>query len=116
MDSQGYIFTVEGDGTNVVLNPWQPMVMTAAPTNLQWSLDGHWLKYLTRDYEVCHYELDYNSQKSHFYPGIPDPDDVEWAGDPLIAGWDVKGLYQREWDGTDLNDASLSTDGQYIAS
>jgi len=116
MDSQGYIYTVEGDGTNVVLNPWQPMVMNAAPTNLQWSLDGHWLKYLTRDYEVCHYELDYNSQRCHFYPGIPDPDDVEWAGDPLIAGWDVKGLYQREWDGTDLNDASLSADGQYIAS
>jgi len=34
----------------------------------------------------------------------------------LIAGWDVEGLYQAEWDGTDLNDAAVDPTGKYIAS
>merc|ERR1712087_902362 len=46
----------------------------------------------------------------------PDPDEVKWADDPLIAGWDTQGLYQKGWDGTDLNDATLTSDGKLIAS
>jgi len=116
MDSQGYILGIEGAAEKVSLNHWPGMSMPAAPTNLQWSADGTWVKFLTRDYEVCHFNLDYDSQKCHFNPVIPDPDEVLWAGDPLIAGWDVEGLYQPGWDGTDLNDASVSPDGKYIAS
>jgi len=116
MDSQAYILTIEGDENEVSLNQWTGMPMPAAPTNLQWSEDGTFVKFLTRDYEICHFTLDYNSQRGHFHPNIPDPDECKWAGDPLIAGWDVEGLYQEGWDGTDLNDASISPDGKYIAS
>jgi len=116
MDSQGYILSIEGNEHELMMNQWPGMSMPAAPTNLQWSADGTIVKFLTRDYEVCHFNLDYDSQRCHFNPSIPDPDEVKWAGDPLIAGWDVEGLYQPGWDGTDLNDASVSPDGRFIAS
>jgi len=51
-----------------------------------------------------------------FLTKIPDPDLVQWDGDPLVAGWDVVGLYQRGWDGTDLNDTALTSDSTLIAS
>ena len=33
----------------------------------------------------------------------------------MIAGWDVQGLYQSGWDGTDLNDATITSDGRLVA-
>ena len=41
---------------------------------------------------------------------------MKWAGDPLIAGWDTEGLYQQGWDGTDLNDATLTSDRKFVCS
>jgi len=116
MDSNGYIIKLTGESEQITLEVWPPMSHPAAPSNLQWSEDGRWVKFLTRSYDICHWKLDFDRSKCTFNPGIPDPDLIKWTGDPLIAGWDVQGLYQKGWDGTDLNDATLSANGKYIAS
>merc|ERR1711964_24822 len=97
--------------------PWKkPLARaTAAVSHVQFSADSKMLRTFTRDYDVVHYRLNDFKIRGKFEPDIPDPDDVEWADDPLIAGWDVQGCYQKEWDGTDLNDVSLSADGNLIA-
>jgi len=140
MDSNMYLFTIVGSGGGAAgghkrqrsdsryqdekalkagpaykLVPWKPAPHRAAPTHIQWNSDATMIKVLTRDYEVAHWRLDKANSSLKFYPHIPDPDDVKWAGDPLIAGWDVEGCYQAEWDGTDLNDVSLSDDGIFLA-
>lgn len=74
------------------------------------------LKVFTRDYEVSHWGIDGDKRRCERIAKIPDPDTSKWTGDPLIAGWDVEGLFQRDWDGTDLNDACLHNDGKLIAS
>jgi len=115
MDANLYLFNISGSGSTYKLEPWKPATHRAAPTHIQWNADGTMLKVLTRDYEVAHWSLDKKARTLKFYPHIPDPDEVKWAGDPLIAGWDVEGCYQAEWDGTDLNDVSLSDDGIFLA-
>lgn len=114
MDAHLYLFTVSGHGKKWMLEPWKPANHRAAPTHIQWSADRSLIKVLTRDYEVCHWLVNEEGRCLKFYPHLPDPDDVEWAGDPLVAGWDVQGCYQAEWDGTDLNDITLSSDGQFL--
>jgi len=102
-------------GPSYKLEPWKAAPHRAAPTHIQWNSDATMVKVLTRDYEVAHWRIDKANRSLKFYPHIPDPDDVKWAGDPLVAGWDVEGCYQAEWDGTDLNDVSLSDDGVFLA-
>jgi len=102
-------------GPTYKLEPWKAATHRAAPTHIQWNSDATMVKVLTRDYEVAHWRVDNKSRSLKFYPHIPDPDDVKWAGDPLVAGWDVEGCYQPEWDGTDLNDVTLSDDGVFLA-
>jgi len=114
MDSNLYCFTVTGHGKKWTLEPWKRATHRAAPTHIQWSEDGSLVKVLTRDYEIAHWTVDSENRSLKFYPHQPDPDDIEWAGDPLVAGWDVQGCYQAEWDGTDLNDVTLSSDGQFL--
>jgi len=117
MDSNLYIFNVEGgQGGKVVLQTWEGLSHIAAPTHAQWSKDGKLVKTITRDYEIVHWKVDTKARKATFTPQIPDPDKVEWAGDPLVAGWDCQGLYQPGFDGTDLNDASLTRDRRLIMS
>jgi len=117
MDSNVYIYSVDGGaGGRYVLSKWDPLPHVAAPTHLQFNNDGTMLKSFTRDYEICHWKLNIDARKAKFVVNTPDPDKVEWAGDPLIAGWDVQGLYQKGWDGTDLNDATLTSDGKLIIS
>jgi WD40 repeat protein len=116
MDSNMYIFSVSPAPEGVLLERWPPLPHVAAPTNVQFSGDGTMVKSLTRDYEVCHWRLDADKQRAKFEPSIPLPEDLEWGDDPLIAGWDVEGLYQQGWDGTDLNDATVTSDRTLIVS
>jgi len=102
-------------GPTWTLEPWRPANHRAAPTHIQWAEDGKMVKTLTRDYEVAHWIVDNDNRSLRFYPHIPDPDDVPWHGDPLVAGWDVQGCYQAEWDGTDLNDITMTEDNTLIA-
>jgi len=102
-------------GPSWTMEPWRPATHRAAPTHLQWSSDGKIIKTLTRDYEVAHWTIDNEARALRFYPHVVDPDDVEWHSDPLVAGWDVQGCYQQEWDGTDLNDITLTEDGEILA-
>ena len=79
--------------------------------------DGKVVKTLTtRDYKIAHWTLDSDAKTGKFLATQPYPDDTKWADDPLIAVWDTQGLYQKGWDGTDLNDATLTSDGKLIAS
>jgi len=115
MDSNLYIFNVEnGQGGKVVMQQWDGLNHIAAPTHIQWSKDNKIVKTITRDYEIVHWLVDTKLRKATFSPKIADPDKTEWAGDPLIAGWDCQGLYQPGFDGTDLNDATLTSDHRLI--
>jgi WD40 repeat protein len=114
MDANLYCFTLTGHGKKWTLEPWKAANHRAAPTHIQWSADSKLVKVLTRDYEVAHWLVNREIRSLKFYPHQPDPDDVKWAGDPLVAGWDVQGCYQAEWDGTDLNDVTLSGDGHFL--
>lgn len=114
MDSQLYLYTIKYGKKTITLEQWKPMVHSAAPTHVQWSADGKMVKTLTRDYEVVHWKLNFKKKTGKHIPNVPDPDIVKWADDPLVAGWDVQGLYQAEWDGTDLNDATLTSDKKLI--
>eukprot|EP01083_Nonionella_stella_P262735 893129_1 len=116
MDSNLYIYSVQSAQGRVILQQWPVgLPHVAAPVNIQFSDDGKLVKTLTRDYEVVHWELDIDRYKGKFIAKIPDPDVIKWADDPLIAGWDVEGLYQKGWDGTDLNDATLTSDEKLVA-
>eukprot|EP01083_Nonionella_stella_P171175 584134_1 len=116
MDSNMYIYSVVSSPGSVLLQKWpMPLPHVAAPTNVQFSEDGTLVKALTRDYEVCHWRLDTSGRTAMFVPNVSDPDVVQWADDPLIAGWNVEGLYQKGWDGTDLNDATLTSDSRLVA-
>jgi len=47
-------------------------------------------------------------------PKLVDPDKYQFIGDPLLAGWETKGILQKEMDGTDVNDCAISHDGKFI--
>jgi WD40 repeat protein len=115
MDSNLYIYDVDLESGE--LTQWKsPLGHNAAPSNIQWSEDSKMIKSFTRDYEICHFDLDLDGKSGKFNPTEPDPDSIKWADDALIAGWDTQGLYQKGWDGTDLNDATVTSDGKLIVS
>merc|ERR1719499_550398 len=120
MDANLYIFSIfepaETESNRTELALWKPMPHRAAPTHVQWSTDCKYVKTFTRDYEVTHYHIDVDERQSLFEPYLPDPDETQWAEDPIIAGWDVQGCYMPEWDGTDLNDVTVSKDGKSLIS
>ncbi|ETO12300.1 HELP domain containing protein, partial [Reticulomyxa filosa] len=116
-DAHCYLISVNIDNNEKIsLKQWKGFNHRAAPSHLQWSTDGKIVKCLTRDYEVVHWLLDFNKKTAEFSTKIPDPDHIEWHNDPLVAGWDVQGLYQRGWDGTDLNSVAVTSDRSLIAS
>lgn len=105
MDARTYIFDI----AEKKLRCWNGgLNEVAAPSHVQFSADNTMVRVFTRDYEISYWKLDSEARRSARITTIPDPDLVKWAGDPLIAGWDVQGLYQADWDGTDLNDACVS--------
>jgi len=120
MDSNLYIYTISDvSGDSPSFKVWPPMAHVAAPTNVQFNENASMVKTLTRDYEIAHWRLDGKSKKGTFEPTQPNPnakDFIPWADDPLIAGWNTQGLYQKGWDGTDLNDATVTSDNKYIVS
>jgi len=107
MDSQTYIFDISKQTLKDGL--WKKgLGEVAAPSHVQFSADNTMLRVFTRDYEISYWKLEALGRRAKRVTTIPDPDEVKWSGDPLIAGWDVQGLYQADWDGTDLNDAAVS--------
>lgn len=112
MDSNTYIFDI----SKKKLTQWKGRLKeVAAPSHLCWSADNTMLQVFTRDYEISYWKIDEPAQKFKRITTVPDPDLVKWSGDPLIAGWDVQGLYQADWDGTDLNDATVANNKKLIA-
>jgi len=117
MDSNLYIYSItEIESDAPKFEQWPPMNHVAAPTNVQFTEDNKIVKTLTRDYEIAHWTLNCEKKKGKFLASQPDPDNTKWADDPLIAGWDTMGLYQPGWDGTDLNDATCTSDNKLIVS
>ncbi|ETO33629.1 hypothetical protein RFI_03471 [Reticulomyxa filosa] len=116
-DSHCYIIEVAmDDEVRITLKQWKGLAHRAAPSHCQWSADGTLLKCFTRDYEVAYWILDSQKKTAEHCTKIPDPDKVRWESDPLVAGWDVQGLYQKGWDGTDLNDCAVTSDASLVAS
>merc|ERR1712130_924665 len=76
------------------------------------------IKTFTRDYEIVHWILNRQNKDCKFCPWIPDPNELTFYDDPLIAGYDVKGCYlsNKGWDGTDLNDIALTKDKKLVIS
>merc|ERR1712157_226639 len=74
--------------------------------------DKEVIKTFTRDYEILHRE----NRDCKFCPYIPDPDAIKFDGNPLIAGWDVRGCHVDGFDGTDLNDIALTKDAKHAIS
>merc|ERR1711964_192424 len=113
MDSNTYIFELDDAGK---LSPWHKGIPeAAAPSHLRFNTEGNMLTVFTRDYEITYHNLDRLHKRTTRHPHPPDPDIAKWAGDPLPGGWDVEGLYQHDWDGTDLNDCAIDRDGKFIA-
>lgn len=108
MDSSTYIFDI----SDRKLDRWpRGLSEVAAPSHVCFSADNNMLQVFTRDYEISYWRIDTEKRRAARVTTIPDPDDTKWVGDPLIAGWDVQGLYQPEWDGTDLNDCAVTGSG-----
>jgi len=113
-NGQLYVFDVVIEEDEYDLCQWKAtMEHIAAPIQLQFGKNeegNEVIKTFTRDYEIVHWAVDRNEKDCKFCPYIPDPDVVKFEGDPLIAGWDVKGCYVDGFDGTDLNDIAVTKD------
>lgn len=124
MDAQTYLFDISiKKGPRDLKDPWtridgrfMAMPEVAAPSHLQFSEDGKMLRVFTRDYEISYWKLDNENRRVKRETFHVDPDEIKFTGDPLIAGWEVQGLYQDCWDGTDLNDAAVTPKGDLIVS
>mmetsp|Transcript_1908 Transcript_1908/g.3713 ORF Transcript_1908/g.3713 Transcript_1908/m.3713 type:complete len:553 (-) Transcript_1908:165-1823(-) len=78
--------------------------------DMQWSTDNQWLLTFTKDQDLMVWFLNRAAESFEHYLYWLDPDKVQFADDPLMAGWDVEGVFQSYvgWDGTDLNAVSLT--------
>jgi WD40 repeat protein len=112
MDGNLYIFSVE-DGCKK-LTKWKPAPQRAAPYQVQWGHDSTLVRVFTRDYEVCYFSLDKEKKTLTRVVRLPDPDKYQFIGSPLLAGWETRGILQKEMDGTDINDCARSNDGKFI--
>lgn len=63
-----------------------------------------------RDQDLMTWNIDRENMNFEHFLYWLDPDDVQFVDDPLLAGWDVRGLFQSYvgWDGTDLNDVAIT--------
>jgi len=113
MNSRLYLFDIFEEGNNFDLKQWKAtMEHIAAPIQCQFSHKGEHevIKTFTRDYEIVHWILNRENRDCKFCPWIPDPNELKFYGDPLIAGYDVKGCQCKGFDGTDLNEIALTKD------
>lgn len=113
MDGNLYVFSID-DGCKK-LTKWKPAPQRAAPYQVQWGHDSTLVRVFTRDYEVCYFSLDTEKKQLIRVVRLPDPDKYQFIGDPLLAGWETRGILQKEMDGTDINDCCISGDGKFIA-
>jgi len=124
MNSRLYLFDVllDASDNSCDLKQWHStMDHIAAPIQLQFSTNSgehEVIKTFTRDYEIVHWILNRQNKDCKFCPWIPDPNELTFYDDPLIAGYDVKGCYlsNKGWDGTDLNDIALTKDKKLVIS
>jgi len=112
MDGNLYIFSVEDNCKK--FTKWKPAPQRAAPYQVQWGHDSTLVRVFTRDYEVCNFQVDAEKKLLTRIPKLVDPDKYQFIGDPLLAGWETKGILQKEMDGTDVNDCAISHDHKFI--
>jgi len=112
-DSNAYIYSII-TSPKLTVKPWKfALDLTAGCTHLQFSTCGNWLKTFSKDYDIMCWTLDRDREDCEHHTYLIDPDFLKWSGDPIIAGYDVMGLYQTNatWDGTGLNCCSLARGG-----
>jgi len=110
-DSNAYMMSVRAlrEYAKVELILWKkPLKQNAAVTGCQFSTDSKFLRTFNKNYEVMNWGLNAQKKKAVFCPDIPDPDFIQFAHNPLIAGWDTQGIHLDGWDGTDLNDCAIN--------
>jgi len=78
------------------------LMCTTSVIGLQFSSTGEMLRCFSSDYEVSIFDVDAESLTAKKKLYFVDPDLVSWHSKPLLAGWDVKGLYQPGFGGTML--------------
>jgi WD40 repeat protein len=110
-DAYAHIFSVERQDSDVQLVPWESSLdVSNGLVDLRWSKDLMWLITFTKDQDLMVWFINGEERSFEHYLYWLDPDKVEFDGEPLLAGWDVQGLFQTKagWDGTDLNCLSLT--------
>lgn len=96
-----------------ILQSWnKDCDVIAACTHVQWSSDGKMLKTFDVGYALDHWDVDYTKKKVVLHTKLVDPDEIQFVGNPIIAGWDVQGVMQKEMDGTDINNCTLTTNSE----
>ena len=128
-DSKLYLFDVIINENDIDLKQWHAtMDHIAAPICLQFGIgigndnktggkNVEIIKTFTRDYEIVHWILNREERDCRFCPWIPAQENILWFGQPIIAGYDVKGCYQSNlFDGTDLNDIVITKDEKLVIS
>lgn len=81
--------------------------LTGATSNvlhLDFSADSNWLQACSQAYEL----LFFNVVTAKFHPKAEELKDVNWATFTSILGWNVQGIWEREMDGSDINQVNIS--------
>jgi len=111
-DSVAHIFSIEyNDNKEISVTPWEfSLDVTNGIKDIRWSTDSRWLLTFTKDQDLMVWYIEPTERTFEHYLYWLDPDMVAFEGNPLLAGWDVQGLFQSSlgWDGTDLNSLSLT--------
>ena len=84
----------------------------ATVTNIDWSLDGSYIRSVCNGYELLFFTMpDCNQDGS----GASNTKGMEWASHHCKFGWSVDGIFPKETSGDHINAVDMSEDGSLIA-
>lgn len=88
----------------------------AAITHLDWSADGQYLQSNCRAYEHLFFDVDTEKlSRSEQNKASNSFKDTDWETPSCILGWHVKGVFDADMDGTDVNTAATNPQKTLIA-
>jgi len=84
----------------------------ASITNLDWSLDGTYIRSVCNAYELLFFRAPDGTQDP---AGASNTTGVQWATGHCKFGWSVDGLFPRGCDGSHINGVDINEDETLIA-
>ena len=69
-------------------------------THIDWSCDSNYLHSNSGDYELLYWDVNSNSQITRGASALKDEIWHTWS---CVLGWPVQGIFESNWDGTDVN-------------